>query len=139
MLTLQNSANFIARQFAYCKSVTSHLIVHSLQFSRGHIVWISLYTQFMSSSSSLIPHFFRFSFEGPSPVHKRFSVLRTVHLLLCPGGKLFSTFCLLSTSHNFILLSEGYLLIFSCILGSSFLILLGNLQLVCYTLGAFHP
>lgn len=109
---------FVASIFCYLYRIVS-LLSHLVgQFSRCDFVWRTpLPIQFMSSFPSFIPHFFRLSLDRPTPVHKRFSVLQTIHLLLCPGDKFSSTCYLLSISHNFCLAVRG--LFSSCILGNS--------------------
>jgi hypothetical protein len=91
-------------------------------------------TQFVSFFPSLISHFFKFS----SVLHLYVSDLMSsrspiyCHILGVTSLRLFSRSLPPTIS---ILLSVGYLLISSCILGNSFSILVGNLQLVCYTSG----
>lgn len=99
-LLLQYSAIFIALLFTDCKSVMLFLIGQSLQFSRCDFLW-PLRIHSLCLPTHCLFTIFSVSLDCQTPVPKRFSVLQTIHLQLCSGGKLSSTCCLLSTSYNF--------------------------------------
>jgi len=103
---LQHFATFMALLFADFKSAKSHLVGQWLQFSRCAIGSFHIYSSCLLSSQ-LFPNFIKFFLVRPTPVHRWFEVLKTIHLLLNLGGNFSSTWILLSSSHNFDLAIRG--------------------------------